>query len=252
MSSAVAPDDHLVALLASALDFVPNPLIVTDYADVFWVNTAAVTEYRASSRDELCQLRALELAHPDSRDAVRSRRDLVLDGRQPMSGVPLKTMRCDGVAASHIIDVIPIDVDGAAAILGVFHSVVAPTPPTVTWPLGSSETSGFVAAAFEAVPTPLLLHDQQQVIAANAACRLAFADDGEDLVGRSIHDLSDPDSLEIERARRSAMEQGEVRTLWRVPLKMRRLDGTPLHITASGALLTVDGRYAALMMVEQG
>jgi len=104
------------------------------------------------------------------------------------------------------------------------------------------------AAVFEALPKSLLIHDEHTILATNAACRRVFgATSAEQLAGQPLETIVHPDGREAGATRRAVIFRGGVPGLTRVPLKLRRLDGTEVRLAVDAVALEVGGHRATLV-----
>jgi len=113
-----------IALQESELkyrEFVENsPEAISIYADgkIVYVNKECVRLMRAKSKDELVGLSVVEYIHPDNREAVSERMQVVaqsdIDGSLPL--VEEKYIRMDGTAMYVEVKAMPIMLDGKPAV----------------------------------------------------------------------------------------------------------------------------------------
>ncbi len=92
---------------------------------------------------------------------------------------------------------------------------------------GHEPPTASVEAALEVLPDIVLIHDDERILFANAACRRFLAADApQDLEGRPLDVIVHPDAYAAGRERRRLMLEGDAR-LRDVPLKLvgaRRAD----------------------------
>jgi PAS domain-containing protein len=87
-------------------------------------------------------------------------------------------------------------------------------------------------AALEVLPDIVLIHDEELILFANAACRSVLAaETPQDLEGQPIELIVHPDACDAGRERRRLLLDGD-RILRGIPLKVIALDGTAKHLTA--------------------
>jgi len=96
-------------------------------------------------------------------------------------------------------------------------------------------------AALEVVPDVVLIHDEEVILFANAACRaLLAAQSPEDLEGQPIENVVHPDASSAGRERRRLLLDGD-RCFRDIPLKVVTLDGQAKHLTADAHPIEFNG-----------
>ena len=104
-------------------------------------------------------------------------------------------------------------------------------------------------AALEVHPDIVLIHDEEHILFANAACRSFLAATApQDLEGRPIDVIIHPDAYAAGRERRRLILDC-ARALKDVPLKLIGLDGQARHVVVDAHPLVVDGVVRAAMVV---
>lgn len=106
---------------------------------------------------------------------------------------------------------------------------------------------GLHEAALEALPVPVIVHDLEFVIYANAAACAAFrATDRTQIEGHLITDFVHEDGLDAGRERRRLiLEEGH--GFSNVLVKALAVDGTAVYFTGSGIRIVYNGRPAILI-----
>lgn len=102
-------------------------------------------------------------------------------------------------------------------------------------------------AALDALPHPVMVHDDSVVLYVNpAACRAFRADDASQLVGRALSELVHPDGRAAgEQRRRMVLEQGT--TFSRLDVKLLALDGSVVYANGHGQKITYNGVPAIMV-----
>ena len=104
------------------------------------------------------------------------------------------------------------------------------------------------AAALEVLPDIVLLHDEERILFANAACRRFLgATRPEDLEGHPLDTIVHPDARDAGRERRRLLLDGDS-PLKGIPVKLVALDGELKHLTVDAHPLVFDGVKAALVV----
>lgn len=113
---------------------------------------------------------------------------------------------------------------------------------------GMAELSGMHAAALEAFPYPVLIHDRDAILLANAAMRRELlAESPEDLVGKPMTAVSHPDVRAAGDERQRLLFERRVVTMSSVPVKLLALDGSTRYAVCDGGVIEYDGRVAVLI-----
>lgn len=106
------------------------------------------------------------------------------------------------------------------------------------------------SAALEVLPDIVLIHDEELILFANAACRrFLAAESPEDLEGRPIDVIVHPDAYAAGRERRRLLMEGD-RPLRGIPLKLVALDGQAKYPTADAHPLMFNGVRAGMVVVD--
>ena len=107
-------------------------------------------------------------------------------------------------------------------------------------------------ATLEVLPDIVLIHDEELILFANAACRrFLAAGPPEDLEGRPIDAIIHPDAYAAGRERRRLLLDSE-RCLWDIPLKVITLDGQTKHVTVDAHPLVFNGVKAGMVVAQAG
>lgn len=103
------------------------------------------------------------------------------------------------------------------------------------------------AAALEAFPYPVLIHDQDVILFVNAVCRgYLRANSSDQLVGQPVGVIVHEHTREAGVERRRLLFEQDAQ-MGSVPVKLRALDGTTLYAICDGGVITFDGRKAILI-----
>jgi len=240
-------------LLAVALDVLRVPMIIHDRERILYTNAATRAILHVASDDDLEGTPLSRFVPPEMDEVSRARRDLILDRDQQLRAVPIKIRAANGDQFWAETDGRKIVYDGdRSAIVQTTRSVngrpVAPIvgkiPGSATRPI--AERCGCIhQAGAEAVLVPILLHDREVIVFANAAARYLLGQ-GEQLEGRPVSELFHPDSTEAtSEHRRLIFDHGQ--TLCGVPIKMRSRDGRTIGVAADALCISFHGMQAAML-----
>lgn len=109
------------------------------------------------------------------------------------------------------------------------------------------ETRALCEAVLESLPHPVLIHDDEGIIYANApAMAILRADFADQIVGKPVECIVHEDGREAGAERRRLVTTHGT-PLSGVPIKLRALDGTVVYMSCDARLLHVDGRKAILV-----
>ena len=107
-------------LFEAALEAIPDIVLIHDVERILFAN-AACRRYLGAHAPEDIEGRPVDvIVHPDAYAAGRERRQLLLDGGQPIKGIPLKVVSLDNQAKHVTCDAYPLTIEGsvvAAAII---------------------------------------------------------------------------------------------------------------------------------------
>jgi PAS domain S-box-containing protein len=105
-------------------------------------------------------------------------------------------------------------------------------------------------AALEVLPDIVLIHDEELILFANAACREFLAAGlPEDLEGRPIDTIIHPDAYASGREQRRLLLDNE-RCMRGIPLKVIALDGQTKHVTVDAHPITFNGFSAGMVVAH--
>ncbi len=107
---------------------------------------------------------------------------------------------------------------------------------------------GLHEAALEGMPLPVIVHDLEMVIYANAeACRALGAATRDLLEGRPLAELTHPDGRDAgAERRRFLMESGQV--FRDIAVKMLDVNGATVYVTGSASRIVYCGRPAIMFV----
>ena len=98
-------------------------------------------------------------------------------------------------------------------------------------------------------PVGIAIHCDGRVVFANpTAVNLLGAKSASQIIGKSLDEIIDPDSLQTAKQRIQRMISGE-KGLYPVEDKVLRLDGTSVHVEVMASLLTYEGRPAVQVII---
>jgi PAS domain S-box-containing protein len=121
----------------------------------------------------------------------------------------------------------------------------------VSVPPDSVETSGLFEAALEALALPVLLHDEDRVIFANASAReFLGAATRADIEGLPLDTFVVPDMEAVTQERRAYLMRDRV-AFPDVPIKMRTLDGRTVRLTVAARPIAFEGRTLGLVTLAR-
>jgi PAS domain-containing protein len=122
MRETAIDSDQVSGYCRVALSMLSRPILVCDWDQILFANSAAARLLKAESADELIGRSLDELVHPDMRTPDAMRRQLLTESRQPLLGLPAKLYACDGSIVTALTDAHPVEVDGRIVIV---YSVAA-------------------------------------------------------------------------------------------------------------------------------
>lgn len=110
---------------------------------------------------------------------------------------------------------------------------------------------GLHEAALEGMPLPVIVHDLEMVIYANAeACRALGAASRELLEGRPLSEITHPDGREAgSERRRFLMETGHV--FRDIAVKMLDVNGETVYVTGNASRIIYCGRPAIMFVATR-
>jgi PAS domain-containing protein len=113
----------------------------------------------------------------------------------------------------------------------------------------TSEAS-LLVAAFDAMALPVLLHDYDRVLFANAAAgQILGAATGADLAGMTLDTFVVPELAAVTRERRAYLLRNGV-VFADLPIKMRTLDGREIRLTIDARPFSFDGRSIGMATLK--
>jgi PAS domain S-box-containing protein len=109
------------------------------------------------------------------------------------------------------------------------------------------ESCSLFEAALEALDHPVLVHDHDTILFANAVARRHLrAKSANELLGRHITDIVHPDARPAGEVRRSlVLDHGQ--RMVGLPVKLRALDGTTLYARVDARRIHWDGGTAIVL-----
>ena len=240
-------DRELVAeLVSAAVDSVPHPLVITDYATILFANAPACRLNGLTRPDELVGQPLSRFLHPDTREAVEQRRPVVVERRHTLRNVPTKFLTMDGTELSGSSHLVPIQFDGRPCVLWLYRSVFS--AETQEPDSQAPADDALKASVFEVLPECMLIHDDRHILAANAAARhMLGAVLESDIVGQPIERIVHPDGREAGTARRRIIARSGVGRLTGISVKLVGIDGVPLRMNVDGCALHAGGCVAFLV-----
>jgi PAS domain S-box-containing protein len=243
-------DEYVATLVSASLAAIPHPILISDGDTVLYVNGHARQMLRADSSAQVYGRPLLSFFHADAHAAMLERRELVIDAQQPLGPVPSKIIALDRSVVSVSVRLCPVEFDGRTCGMALVR-LLRPTPPAAD--TDEPANPAHDAQVFEAIPEPMLIHDEDRILAANAACRRTLgATSSEQLVGEPIQSIVHPDGYAAGDARRELVSRLGVQRLSSVPVKLLRLDGSELRLNVDASVLETHGHRAFLITPSMG
>jgi PAS domain S-box-containing protein len=109
--------DTDAALLRAVLDAVPTACMVTDGHVVILVNAQARALFRCEDGTTIEGRQVFDIVHPDGRETMRQRGDVLLHKDQVLNGLPIKLLALDGTCFTLRATATPLDHDGRRVVL---------------------------------------------------------------------------------------------------------------------------------------
>jgi PAS domain S-box-containing protein len=246
----LGPDEYAATLVSASLAVIPHPILISDGDTILYANVHARHMLRAQSPAQVCGRPLLGFFHADAHAAMLERREFVIDAQQPIGPVPSKILALDGSVVNATVQLAPVQFDGRSCGMALVQ-LLRPMVPVAdaAEPADPSQD----AQVFEAIPQPMLIHDEDRILAANAACRRALgATSSEQLVGKPIQSIVHPDGYAAGDARRELVSRLGVQRLSCVPVKLVRLDGSELRLNVDASVLETHGHRAFLITPSMG
>lgn len=246
MFDPIIGDSEMLELIAITVETLARPLIVTDYETVSYANGAARDMLGATSADQVCGRPIREIVHPDGHEALFERRPILVGARQTVRGIHVKFRGVDGRIVIDRADVGPAEFDGRTCGLALLttsapHRSSSPDP-------SYHPDAALVAGLFDALPLPILIHDETLILAANAATlQLLGASSAEEVVGRPVDTIVHPDGVEAGRARRRLASEFGVKRFMGVPVKLLRFDGSDVRLEVDATTLAAGDRSVVVV-----
>lgn len=125
MHATTSAGEPLEGLCAAALDLLDRPLLACHDETVLYVNALAARMLRASSSAEIIGLPIDEVLHPDFRQTGQLRRQVLLESKQPLTGLQAKLLARDGSTVVIRAQGQRIDIGGEAALVFTWGPVCA-------------------------------------------------------------------------------------------------------------------------------
>ncbi|HEX4325298.1 MAG TPA: PAS domain S-box protein [Burkholderiales bacterium] len=109
----------------SLVDAAPQPMVVHRAGRVLLVNAAAVRLYGAESADQMMGMRAIDLAHPEFREAAYQRARDVMERGVAATSIEQRHVRLDGSVIEVESVAVRLDYQGAPAVLLLVRDIGA-------------------------------------------------------------------------------------------------------------------------------
>jgi PAS domain S-box-containing protein len=213
----------------------PMPMMVHDTRFVSYLNAAAVKMYGANSAADIMGKPVINYIHPDERADFKLRLADIMDNGQVTSLAEQRRLRIDGSEISVMTRGVPIMWDGDRAVLATLIDVT-----------DRVQAERQYRELIENAPMALSVDDGEHFIFVNQAFAEMFGTSGpEEIIGREITDMADPDELEEFHDRVRAVTQYR-RRLPVTQLKRHRFDGSDLTVLSRGVPIQWEGLPATL------
>jgi PAS domain S-box-containing protein len=231
--------------IAAAVHVMPLPLLVSDYETVLFTNDHGRRMLRASSVPDVVGRPVTDWVHADTRAAMAERRPLVLEVEQRLSHVPVKLVGADGAPVTLVAELGPVRFAGRTCALAVFDGC-ASEADSVAEPFELDPADS--TAIFDAIPVCMLVHDEAQILAANAACRrlLCYERAEDSLVGKPIESIVHPDTREAGRVRRTLLARLSNAEMLGIPVKLLRSDGREVRMLVDAMRIDLGDDHVVL------
>lgn len=213
----------------------PMPMVVHDARFISYVNAAAVEMYCANSSAEMIGRRVLDYVHLDERDAFILRLAEIIEKGKVTPLTEQRRLRMDGSEISVITRGVPIMWDGNRAILASLIDIT-----------DRVQAERQYRELIENAPMALSIDDGTRFIFVNQAFAELFgANHPDDVVGRPLIDMVDPDDMEGFKERVRALTVHR-RSLPTSQLKRKRFDGSSLTVLSRGVPVQWEGSPVTL------
>ena len=247
MNEQLAARYQIAELCAATLDLVERTILVSDHNVILFANPSAATFLHAESASDLVGVATEELSHPDSQAAAKMRRELAAEMGEELSALPTKIVARDGLSFSDVVDMCPIAFGEQIAFV-----YTAGIPSNRERPCGAflaaadrTNRDDLFEAILEAIPDIVLIHDEELILFANAACRRFLgACSPQDIEGRPVDVIIHPDAYAAGRERRKLLLDGG-QPIRDIPLKVISLANQAKHVTVDAYPLTIGGAVVA-------
>lgn len=213
----------------------PMPMVVHDTRFVSYLNAAAVKMYGANSAADIMGKPVINFIHPDERAAFKLRLADIMENGKVTSLAEQRRLRIDGSEISVITRGVPIMWDGDRAVLATLIDVT-----------DRVQAERQYRELIENAPMALSVDDGHRFIFVNQAFAEMFGTSSpEEVIGREIADMADPDDLEGFHDRVRAVTEYR-RRLPIKQLQRRRFDGSNLTVLSRGVPIQWEGLPATL------
>ena len=213
----------------------PMPMVVHDTRFISYLNSAAVEMYGANSAAELTGRPVLDFIHPDERTEFKERLTDIMENGNVTPLVEHRRLRADGSEFTVMTRGVPIMWDGKRTVLATLIDIT-----------DRIQAEQQYRDLIENAPMALSVDDGERFIFVNQAFAELFGVSGpEDVVGRKIVEMADPEDLDEFHDRTRAVSQYRRR----LPIKQldrRRFDGGSITVLSRGVPIQWEGRPATL------
>ncbi len=213
----------------------PTPVLVHHGEILAYANPAAIEMFGARSEADLIGRSITELVHPDDLPEFQRRLSRIVDDGVVTDLIQQRRLRLDGSEIVVISRGVPVIWEGRRAVLGALIDVT-----------DRVKAERQYRELIENAPMAISVDDGERFIFVNQAFADLFgASSPEEIVGRPIVDMADPDDLEAFQARVQAVAEHR-ETLETAQLRRRRFDGAPIFVLTRGVPIQWEGKPATL------
>lgn len=240
------PDGDSCCLYEAALQALTVPVAVYDDAEFLFLNEECRRILSAKDTGDS------PLVHEDSFDSSKDRSNIVLNRSLSVRGVHVKMSTPKGTVHV-VVDEEPVRFRDRSAIVQLIRQIDSQRIVAYTSKRATQNTRGGVdrsecihSAAFDLVPVPVVIQNEEHIIDANHHARLVLSN-GASLAGVPLSDVLHSDYVQAGRERRQVVlkQGGQYRGF---TAKLVSADGRPIYIVVDGSPVTFGGaRYAVLV-----
>ena len=217
------------------IEYSPMPMVVHDTRFISYVNAAAVEMYGTESAADMIGRRVLDYVPLEQRDAFLVRIADIKDNGKVTPLAEQKRLRLDGSEISVMTRGVPVMWDGDRAVLATLMDIT-----------DRVQAERQYRELIENAPMALSIDDGKHFIFVNQAFAEMFgASHPDEVVGRQLREIVDPDDMDKFRERVRALTVHR-RSLPISQIKRKRFDGSGLTVLSRGVPVYWEGSPATL------